>query len=586
MRSVAHAAAQLRPFAVATQIAAFADLACAQLIQRDADSAGVGALLDGLPWEDPGGAVIAWDAALRAAEPGVFGALDQALADQRQSGAYYTPPAIAAQLAQDLMTPPWPAAPAPICDPAMGGGWLLLAVIAAIAAQGVPAAHAASACYGADLRPTSVAAARLALWVAGGGGVRLAEQLAQQLICGESLLAINWHTRFAAVFSGAQPGFAALITNPPWHSYSGRESQPLDAARRAALGSRYRLFGGWPASHTCFAELGWSLLRGDGRLAIVLPGQVAHLAQYQPLRAHLGTPRVVRELGEGQFAGADTPTLLLVAQRGAPAASAPGWGRPSAARWARIAARSSPLPAAAFGDPGVHTGNMAAQLVVSAPAAGAVPLGVGADITPYHTAVARHWLVVASLPAPGSYWRMSGPARYQQACIVIRQTASHPIAALHDGGVFRNSVLACYGAPPLDVYFLLAVLNARLTHAYWHDHVAESQQRSFPQVKIARLRALPFPRVAFTSAPARRRALVAELHACAATGDAQALHRCVSALADSGISDAPHDLIAGLAAHATAAAAAGDTFALQHASALIDAALEALLGLAYNELAP
>jgi hypothetical protein len=84
-------------------------------------------------------------------------------------------------------------------------------------------------------------------------------------------------------------------------------------------------------------------------------------------------------------------------------------------------------------------------------------------------------------------------AEYREVEFVVRQTASFPIAALHSGVPFRNTLLAGFGVDELTAPVLVALLNSSLYRAL---HVAarrDARQAAFPQVKIAHLRALPRP---------------------------------------------------------------------------------------------
>jgi hypothetical protein len=224
----------------------------------------------------------------------------------------------------------------------------------------------------------------------------------------------------------------------------------------------------------------------------------------------------------------------------------------------------------------VHTGNAAPLLVARTPQPGSVPLLVGADIAAYHAATPQHWLRVGLAPDAGQYWRIAPAARYAEVRIVLRQTARHPIAAPHDGMYFRNSILACFGAPPLDPRYLLAILNARLVRRFWHDHVGEAHQRSFPQIKVGQLRAAPFPRVVFATPPATRARLAAEI---LAEHTPVALHQYAIQLP----ADVLHDALATLADAASQTARSGGQIA--PILARIDAIVEAMAGLAFDEIA-
>ncbi|HEV8550127.1 MAG TPA: hypothetical protein VGQ57_13880, partial [Polyangiaceae bacterium] len=87
--------------------------------------------------------------------------------------------------------------------------------------------------------------------------------------------------------------------------------------------------------------------------------------------------------------------------------------------------------------------------------------------------------------------------------LVVRQTARVPVAALSDGGAFRNSLLAGFDDADYPAAFLVAYLNS--TPVRWLHYVRHRDARQgMPQLKIAHLRATPEP-------PSR--ALVADLAA-------------------------------------------------------------------------
>jgi hypothetical protein len=76
---------------------------------------------------------------------------------------------------------------------------------------------------------------------------------------------------------------------------------------------------------------------------------------------------------------------------------------------------------------------------------------------------------------------------------VIRQTARYPIAALHRGLPFRNSLLAGFSVAGLPPGLVVGLLNSSLYRALHLALRRDARQATFPQVKIAHLRALPHP---------------------------------------------------------------------------------------------
>jgi hypothetical protein len=149
---------------------------------------------------------------------------------------------------------------------------------------------------------------------------------------------------------------------------------------------------------------------------------------------------------------------------------------------------------AGFGDPGVHTGNIARKLIHKQPSRGYVPLLEGRQIHPFRCEEPRRWLDLSYTPAKGEYFRVSPEETYRETDIILRQTASRPVAARHVHRChFRNSVLALKVPENLSVEYLLGILNSAAAAYLYRASSFESRQRSFPQIKVGLLRSLPVP---------------------------------------------------------------------------------------------
>jgi len=392
-------------------------------------------------------------------------------------GRVYTPPPLAqrlATLALDGWTSPKPPR---VCDPACGDGELLRAVRARCR-------HAAL--FGVDLDPHAVKSAR--------GSLGHTAQLHRA-----DSLAYLWRDR----------SFDIVVANPPWVSFSGRQAAPLTPDRRAALRERFELFRSWPSLHSAYVQLAVRIARW--RVAILLPAQVCDLERYAPVRAYLRAHGRLQEpalaLGEDAFEGVTQPSCIVVLDRSA----APGQqgGHPIPLGEEREEGEGYPPlldrlprpPRELFGDIGVHTGNCAKKVIGDE----GVPVREGRAITPYELASPckrfRH-----DYQAQGDEYFRAAPLQvYRDVPIVLRQTASHPIAALHGAATyFRNSVLACRGLPGVADEVLVAWLNNRLVADYHRARVREAGQRAFPQLKMRHLRDLPLPDLAGVPEPVAR----------------------------------------------------------------------------------
>ncbi|MCC6465561.1 MAG: N-6 DNA methylase [Planctomycetes bacterium] len=390
-------------------------------------------------------------------------------------GGVFTPRELALRLAGHTLESLRSPAPT-VLDPACGAGALLLGALE-WAARNRPewlTAWSKGALRGWELDP-AVAAAATNVLAAAATELGVA---APTVACRDALSATGDHAD-------------VVLCNPPWTSYSGRQAGQLPPERKQELQRRFAAFRGWPALHAAFAERCAEL---GTRLGLLLPMQVTDLPGYAAARQALADEhRLVRldELGERAFEGVTEPAVLLVLE---PGVGAPGpWHAAADPALEAAVSRFRPLPAGCFADMGIHTGNAASLLITRKPEAGCRPVRVGRDITPFCVAEPTHFVRKIDLPH-GAYARVPGDDAFARVRIVLRQTAARPIAAPNTPPLaFRNSVLACFGAPGHDDDYLLGVLNSDTVARIHRLRFRDARQRAFPQLKIAHLRALPVP---------------------------------------------------------------------------------------------
>ncbi|HMP59113.1 MAG TPA: N-6 DNA methylase, partial [Gemmatales bacterium] len=291
--------------------------------------------------------------------------------------------------------------------------------------------------------------------------------------------------------------FDAVVGNPPWVSYSGRQRVAISARDRANLLRRYPALARWPALHSALLLRALEAVRPGGRVGLVLPRQMAELRSYASVRAAATTQAelvAAEDMGEAAFAGVTQPIGVFAFVR----KDLPGSGSP--APWPLARAEARPLgmpllstgecenaarseedrswaqelavqladwprfPSGTFSDLGVHTGNAGRLLVVpDNPGSQAVPIRVGRDLVPYGCGPARHWLRLDVPAENGRYFRLGSARRFRTVPILLRQTASRPLAARHRGrGHFRNSLLACWGVEAVPDAVVVAILNSAL----------------------------------------------------------------------------------------------------------------------------
>lgn len=209
---------------------------------------------------------------------------------RRQTGRFYTPEPYVQWLVEQALLPVLGACESPaeilalrIADPACGAGYFLIAAGWAVAgALAVKMGAAPDACFaaaqtcltGVDTDDTALALAASLL-----PGARLMEADA---------LARDWGY-----------GYDVILGNPPFGGGVGR----FNLASRFLLRSLERL-------------------RRGGRLGLVLPKSVAHIAAYAPVRALVPSPVAMRDLGRG-WREVGLEQIAVVIAPGAPAQPSP-----------------------------------------------------------------------------------------------------------------------------------------------------------------------------------------------------------------------------------------------------------------------
>jgi len=426
-----------------------------------------------------------------------------------EPGCVATPREVAEAMARRLLAATGTERPA-LLDPACGSGDLLLA---ALDAAGGDARFAAERLFGIERRPELALAARARLAEHVGGGPDVRAALERHVVCADALdPRCPW------------PAGTHVLANPPWVSFSGRRAVELTPEQRARYRRTWASFESWPSLHGPFLERIAAHLAGwRGHACVALPAAVCELAGYGPLRAavseHAALEGPPADLGERVFPGVVQGAVLIDlrgrARRGPPD-PAP-WARLDAGD-RRLLARLSELPRLppeSFRDAGVHTGNAGRVLIAPRPADEAwAPIRAGRDLRAFELAPPRLWLRTDLAPGGPLRFRVAPLDSYRRFPVLLRQTARRPVAALHlRPTYFRNSLLACAGAPRLHPAFVTAVLNGPVAGAWHRIRFRDARQRAFPQVKIAHLRSQPFPIRCRSEAPAVHDALVAAVAA-------------------------------------------------------------------------
>lgn len=92
--------------------------------------------------------------------------------------------------------------------------------------------------FGVDLSPEAVEITQLALWLRSAHRRKTLTDLSKNIVCGNSLISnpqidpnsLDWHNQFPDVFSHPNPGFDAVIGNPPWERFTLKNREFFDTS--------------------------------------------------------------------------------------------------------------------------------------------------------------------------------------------------------------------------------------------------------------------------------------------------------------------------------------------------------------------
>jgi len=211
---------------------------------------------------------------------------------RKASGVFYTPPAVAAYMAQQALGGPGSAqAGTTILDPACGCGGLLLAAAEVLLGDGRSSRdrvqQVAAALYGMDADAQAIQLARRAVWLYLMGragttepsahlGPELATTLSRQIVAGD-VLAESGGASFPTSFD-------VILGNPPYQRELGHRAQRQSLAQ-SPLGRRIAR----PRMDLWyyFVHRGLELLKPGGRLTFIVPAYWAAARGADRLRAAL-----------------------------------------------------------------------------------------------------------------------------------------------------------------------------------------------------------------------------------------------------------------------------------------------------------
>ena len=461
-----------------------------------------------------------------------------------------------------------------ICDPALGAGAFLVEVTrqlgqaireAAPAKYSLAAARRAVATrclFGVDLDPLAVAVAEAVLWLLVaepgleldrvGAGLRQGNALLGMTYADvepaaglarpalpRGLAAFHWPLELAP--AGEARGFDVVLGNPPWVAFAGRAAQPLAAHLRKYYATRFTAWRGYPTLHGLFVERA-AALAPQGTIALIVPSPLADLDGYRGVRLALTRTHCVQEplleLGQDAFVEVVQPCIVLVASSSPEASETDRCWQITERQRAEstpcevevpavleLLSRAPSLPVEVFREMGFQTTRIVSQSLLRRgsvqDANHPTPLLEGKNVREFFVGPPGLFLDSAEERLRRAGARLRPVEAYARVDFVVRQTASIPIAALHSGLPFRNTLLAGFATPELDRDLLVGLLNSALYRALHLAARRDARQAVFPQVKVGHLRRLPEP-PALAPELGLVRAISRELSASARAGEGQA----------------------------------------------------------------
>jgi hypothetical protein len=447
-----------------------------------------------------------------------------------------------------------------VCDPAAGGGALLVAMLREMHAlvdrldgflppssdsADLKRRIAASCLHGADIRPRAVELCRQRLEREAGAAV---PELSRRIACGDSLLGDPFdHADRPAPFD-------IVIANPPYISFGLRGVQAARREWAAAVRARYPRSAEYKIStYAVFMDRCLSLTRPGGVCCCLTPDSYLLGRYFSKLRRRILEDCAVRALvlieehfWKGAVVGRPVVGVFRAGRRDGDspqvtAARCPRVRDLARERYPSCSYRQAyfeGLPhnrfrllfseedrrfvaameggAARLGDVLSFASGMIGRrgrdaIVADAPRGPTWQRGIdsGADVLPYRVAYRGKYVNFDPAALRSGY----RDARYDGPKLLLRQTADSLIAAYDPDGLYclNNVHVGNARRPDVDVRLVVAILNSRLMDRYYRTISLETG-RALAQTDIDVLEELPFKR----PSPAAEREIVELVSRCQA----------------------------------------------------------------------
>lgn len=169
--------------------------------------------------------------------------------------------------------------------------------------------------YGVDINEESVEIAKLSLWLRTAQKGRKLTSLNNNIKCGNSLIddpevagdkAFKWEEEFPKVF--AKGGFDVVIGNPPYV-----DIKQLDNDLVKYLFSNYKTTENRINLYSIFVEMGYTILKGNGKFSFIIPNSLLMNSSYMKLRSLvLNDISTIIKLPDNVFRDASVETIIFI----------------------------------------------------------------------------------------------------------------------------------------------------------------------------------------------------------------------------------------------------------------------------------
>jgi len=344
----------------------------------------------------------------------------------------------------------------------------------------------------------------------------------------QKINAFDWKAEFPHIFNRPNPGFDAVVGNPPYRMLQPHNTEEfvLVHLRKKYIAAEFKI-----EMFHLFLQRGVSLLKDSGYLGHIVPTTILNNVYAQSLRDWITERSCIVNISVARakvFAGADVHTSVItlrcesdvkrrstheilttsdlseqfvknptpfsqIKQRRFDELTGGIWNilinETNAPLISRLIGEFTKLNAAATMNRGLITGDRDKYFSGVRKSDAHVPIVCGGDVHRYFTAPPSEFVLFERPQKAGGCWDRE--VHLAQHKIVVRQIGIKPMASiLHEPIAVTGNIFTVRAETIEKELYLLGIINSRLTDFFWRTMFSDFK-RSFPQVTIFSLAQLP-----------------------------------------------------------------------------------------------